>query len=62
MEIITYTDLEHNIKNNKMIYVKQVRHTLKHLKLDSKGKKADLIRRLYTNYTYHFHYVKHMTQ
>ena len=62
MEIITYNELEHKIKNNKMIYVKQVRYTLKFLKLDSVGKKTDIIKRLYDNYKSNLYYEKHIEE
>lgn len=50
--LIDYTQYIHNrLNNKKFMYVRDIKHTLKHYKQDFKGKKGQLIERLNTFFT-----------
>tara|TARA_B110001450_G_scaffold245028_1_gene257711 strand:+ start:490 stop:1413 length:924 start_codon:yes stop_codon:yes gene_type:complete len=58
--IINYKELENKINNKTLIYVSSVKHTLKILKLDTQGKKKELIERLYQYYKVIHYYTKYI--
>lgn len=54
--VLSNLELTTNIKNKKMIYVDTVKYTLKHYKLNTKGKKKEVIERLLDYYNLVKHY------